>query len=84
MGGTLVGELPRYNMATRIKVVICSYLGRIEEARGGVRRLLELQPGSRVAGFRAYAETFLAPDTLAEYTEGLRKAGLPEEWGRFF
>ena len=42
MGGTLVGELPRYNMATRIKVVICSYLGRIEEARGGVRRLLEL------------------------------------------
>ena len=29
MGGTLVGELPRYNMATRIKVVICSYLGRI-------------------------------------------------------
>ena len=72
-------ELPRYSTALRVKVVLCSHLDRIEEARDGVRRLLELQPGSTVAWFKAYAGTFFPPELVAEYAEGLRKAGLPEE-----
>jgi hypothetical protein len=61
-------------------MVSCAHLGRIEEAYRWLKRLLELQPGLTIAGWKAlYAATFLAPEVLAMYLEGLRKAGLPEE-----
>ena len=53
-------------------------LGHIAEARDWLERLLELQPGLTIAKYKAYA-TFFAPELLAVYLDGLRKAGLPEE-----
>jgi hypothetical protein len=42
--------------------------------------MLELQPGSTIAGWKSsYAQALFPPELLAFYVEGLRKAGLPEE-----
>jgi tetratricopeptide (TPR) repeat protein len=72
-------ELPRYESALRNRVVACAHLGRIEEARDWLERLLELRPGLTIAGYNAlYAGTH-PQDILEVYSEGLRKAGLPEE-----
>jgi TolB-like protein/class 3 adenylate cyclase len=73
-------EQPRSILAMRLEIVCCAHLGRIEEAHCWLERLLELQPGLTIAGWKAlYAATLFAPEILAMYMEGLRKAGLPEE-----
>jgi adenylate cyclase len=71
-------ELPRYAPSIRVKVVLCARLGRIEEARLWLGRLLEVQPGLTIAEYKAYAGVFFPPFMLAAMVEGLRKAGLPE------
>jgi hypothetical protein len=60
-------------------VVACAHLGRIEEARDGLERLLELQPDLTIAKFKALYAVTLPPKVLNIYVEGYRKAGLPEE-----
>jgi TolB-like protein/class 3 adenylate cyclase/tetratricopeptide (TPR) repeat protein len=72
-------EMPRYTGGIRVKIALCASLGRIDEARHWVARMLELQPGLTVAEMNAYATKFLAPEVLQIYVEGLRKAGLPDE-----
>ncbi len=72
-------ELPRYESALRNRVVACAHLGRIEEARDGLERLLELQPDLTVTRFKALYAVTLSPVVLDVYVEGYRKAGLPEE-----
>jgi TolB-like protein/class 3 adenylate cyclase len=73
-------EKPRYTSVLRFKIACCAHLGRIEEAREALDRLLELQPGLTIAGWKAsYAASFLLPEIMAKYQEGLRKAGLPEQ-----
>jgi len=74
-----LSEQPRFLPAVRLKLVLCGYLGRIEEGNWWLRRVLELHPGLTVAGFGMFATTFFSPELLAIYLEGLRKAGLPEE-----
>jgi tetratricopeptide (TPR) repeat protein len=69
---------PDYRGALRVKAICCAYLGRMEEARDWLRRMLDLEPGLTIAGFRASAPP-LPPELLARHVEGLRKAGLPEE-----
>ena len=72
-------ELPRIESAIRIRVVSCAHLGRTEEGREWLERLLEIQPGLTIARYKAiYAVTF-APKVLAVFVEGFRKVGLPEE-----
>jgi hypothetical protein len=71
--------LPRYAPAIRSKMVSCVQLGRIEEARSWVRRLLELHPRSTIAGWKANAVRFLPPEIVAVHVDALRQAGLPEE-----
>jgi tetratricopeptide (TPR) repeat protein len=73
-----VREHPRWVFAARIKVAICGHLGLADQGRASIERLMELIPGSTVAKFVEYAATFVMPDALAIYAEGLRKAGLPE------
>jgi hypothetical protein len=64
----------------RFRLVACAHLGRAEEAREGLRRVLGLQPGLTIAKWKAsYSPAFFAPEILAVYETGLRKAGLPEE-----
>jgi len=72
-------ELPRYVTSLRLKVVLCAHLGRMEEARYWLRRMLDLQPGMTVAWLEEYLGAMrLPPEILAIYVEALRKAGLPE------
>ena len=64
----------------RIKVVLSGCLGRLDEARWWLQRLLQVQPGLSIAGLKAFAAaSFFSPKLLAIYIEGLRKGGLPEE-----
>jgi adenylate cyclase len=72
-------ELPRFESALRNRVVACAHLGRVEEARDGLERLLELQPDLTIAKFKALYAVTLPPKVLDIYVEGYRKAGLPEE-----
>jgi TolB-like protein/class 3 adenylate cyclase len=71
-------EQPRLHASFRVKVSLCGLLGRNEDARRWLGRLLELQPGLTIAGWAAHAATFLAPETKELMIEGLRLAGLPE------
>jgi len=73
-------EQPRLASGYRLKAVACAHLGRMQEARDGARRMLELQPEYTISEWqRAYAGFFSSPETLAMYVDGLRKAGMPEE-----
>jgi len=53
-------------------------MGRIGEAQESLARMIELQPRLTIAGFRSYAARNFPPELLAIYTDGLRRAGLPE------
>ncbi len=71
---------PRYTIAMRVKLISLAHLGRTDEARDWLKRLLALWPGLTVAAWRAsYATAVFPPELLALYVDGLRKAGLPEE-----
>ena len=72
-------DAPHFESALRNKVAACAHLGRIEEARNGLKRLLELQPDLTIARFKARYAVTLPPEVLDIYVEGYRKAGLPEE-----
>jgi adenylate cyclase len=69
---------PDYRSALRIKAACCAHLGRLDEARDCLRRLLELEPDLTISRFKA-SLAYLSPEILDRYTEGLQKAGLPEE-----
>jgi TolB-like protein len=71
-------DRPRRHFAVRVKVALCGYIDRGEEAREWIARLLELNPATTIAGFKAFGNNFLAPGTLAVWEEGFRRAGLPE------
>ena len=72
-------DRPGHHPAIRGKVALCGYLGRVEEGREWIRRLLEANPAMTLAGFKAYGATVMVPGTIAVWEEGFRKAGLPEE-----
>jgi TolB-like protein/class 3 adenylate cyclase len=68
----------RATTAIRMKIVANAHLGRLDEARADLRRLLAIDPGLTVTRYLA----FLAPSTVPEVIDlmiaGLRLAGLPE------
>ena len=61
----------------RVKVVANAHLGRLDETRAELSRMLAIDPKLTIAGFRAFAH-FHAPEVLELYVTGLRLAGLPE------
>jgi TolB-like protein/class 3 adenylate cyclase len=71
-------EFPHYRTALRIRIVSCAHLGRVEEARREVRRLLELDPKSSIARFIAVATGLYPPELMKTFVQGYREAGLPE------
>jgi adenylate cyclase len=68
---------PGYRPSLVVQVASSVQLGRVVEARVGLSRLVELEPGLTIARWKASAP--FRPQLLARYAEGLRKAGLPEE-----
>jgi len=61
----------------RRKVVALAHLGRLDEARAELSRVLVIDPKLTIAGFRKQAH-FMAPEVLELHVAGLRLAGLPE------
>jgi adenylate cyclase len=62
----------------RFKASSLANLGRMEQARDWLSRVLDVEPDLTIAQVKASAPPF-PPELLARYLEGLRKAGLPEE-----
>ena len=71
-------DQPRYNPARRIKIAAIVELGRVDEARVELDRMLAVQPGVTIASFRANAARAAAPEYIDIVAAGLREAGLPE------
>jgi len=71
-------DQPRHVPAMRVKVVANAHLGRLNEARLELSRVLAIDPKLTIAGFRAFAH-FSAPEFLELWVTGFRLAGLPEE-----
>jgi len=70
-------DQPRFIVAIRAKIVANAHLGRLDEARLNLARMLALYPGLTIATVRASAASF-APEFVELYVTGLRLAGLPE------
>jgi tetratricopeptide (TPR) repeat protein len=71
-------DQPRTVPAMRVKIVANAHLGRLDEARAELSRMLAIDPELTIAGFPQRA-TIRAPELLELYVTGLRLAGLPEE-----
>jgi adenylate cyclase len=71
-------DQPRAVSAMRVKIAANAHLGRLDDARAELSRMLAIDPKLTIAGFRAYAH-FAAPEVLELLVTGLRLAGLPEQ-----
>jgi TolB-like protein/class 3 adenylate cyclase len=72
-------DQPRLASAMRLKVAALAYLGDLDDARAELSRLLAIDPKVTIAGYRAYAAHFLAPEVLELQVTGMRLAGMPED-----
>jgi TolB-like protein/Flp pilus assembly protein TadD len=72
-------ERPGTVSSLRLKAILCGLLGRMEDGKELLGRLLQLTPDATIAQFNAETSTFLAAEIRAAMAEGLRKAGMPEE-----
>ena len=68
---------PRFSSLYAFQVAVLAMIGRADEAKSVVKRLLELEPNFRI-GPIVKSLVFLRPELLNWLVEGLRKAGLPE------
>ncbi len=64
--------------ALRLKLSLCGYLGRHEEARACLSRVSEFHCEPTIAGVMSALPKGVVPQLAARVAEGLRKAGLPE------
>ncbi len=73
-------EAPDHPPALRMKAATCGLLGRLDEGRAWVERLLAVNPDTTVSSMRLYYGALMKkPGCLEAFLDGLRKAGLPEE-----
>jgi tetratricopeptide (TPR) repeat protein len=72
-------DQPRLVTAFRTKAVAKAYLGRLDEARAELGRMLAIDTGLTIAGYRALLGPAVAPEALDLVVAGLRLAGLPGE-----
>ncbi len=72
---------PRFVSVMRIKLVSLAHLGPTEDTRDWLKRVLAVQPGLTVAAWKSSVATTttFSPELLSLFTDGLRKAGVPEE-----
>jgi tetratricopeptide (TPR) repeat protein len=72
-------DQPRLFSSMRVKIAADAHLGRLDEARAELSRLLAIDPKLTIAGYREYARSIVAaPEVLELLVTGLRLAGLPE------
>jgi TolB-like protein len=65
--------------ALRLKLSLCGHLGRLEEARRCLNRVSEFHCEPTIAGIMRALPKGVVPELAARVTEGLRRAGVPEE-----
>jgi TolB-like protein/Flp pilus assembly protein TadD len=77
-GEKALHEFPSHPGVTRLLTAANGMLGNQEAARAACERLLELAPGMTIAWTRE-AVPWAFDDDADHYSEGLRRAGLPEK-----
>src|SRR5262249_883383 len=70
-------ESPRHHPALRLLAASSALAGRLEDAHTAMARLREIDPTLRVGDLPGMFP-FRLPGAIDRYTDGLRKAGLPE------
>ena len=70
-------ERPSFAPALRFHAICLVELGRVDEARDAIARLLQLEPELTISAFRQRAPIF-DEKLMNAFVEGLRSAGLPE------
>jgi len=68
---------PRHLVAQTIAAASNALAGRIAEGQEAVARILEIDPSMRLSNLREFMP-LRRPEDLERFSEGLRKAGLPE------
>ncbi|WP_092090446.1 winged helix-turn-helix domain-containing tetratricopeptide repeat protein [Bradyrhizobium brasilense] len=68
---------PVFPAGLRVAAASNAMTGRLEQAREAMARLRQVHPALRVSSIRGLVP-HRRPDDLAQFEEGLRKAGLPE------
>ncbi|HEV8407029.1 MAG TPA: hypothetical protein VGQ34_03765 [Sphingomicrobium sp.] len=63
----------------RAKTVACAHLGRLDEARAELARVLAMDPRLTISRYRGLLAAATAPDMLEVLVQGMRLAGLPED-----
>ena len=72
-------EQPEFPPALRFKAATCGLLGRLDEGRAWVERLLIVNSDTAVSSMRLYYGIMMKkPECLEAFLDGLRKSGLPE------
>lgn len=74
---TATRSQPSYTPSLRVLAASNALAGRQEAAQRAMARLLERQPNARISNITETI-SFRRPEDLAVWTEGLRKAGMPE------
>ena len=70
-------DLPGFLLVAGIIAASHALADRTDEARQALRHLRGLDPGLRISNLQDWV-LLRRPEDLAVFTEGLRKAGLPE------
>ena len=81
--GKALQEVPNHAASLRYRAASLGLLGRLEEGRQVVQRLLELVPDFTIARARRHIEfdmnnVFKTPGVADSLYEGLRRSGVPE------
>ena len=70
-------DYPDYQLALRISAAANALTGRQDRARQAVERLLQLDPALRISNLKE-RYPIRRPEDLARWSDGLRRAGLPD------
>jgi tetratricopeptide (TPR) repeat protein len=70
--------VPNHLPMLRLKAATCGLLGKIDEGREWIRRMLAHDPSMTISNVRLYYGPLMQQPRLEMYLDGLRKAGLPE------
>ncbi len=70
---------PRFITAMRAKTIACAHLGRLDEARAELGRVLVIDPRLTIRRYRGLLGDATSPDLLELFLQGMRLAGLPED-----